>query len=133
MSGMSDLPPPQEPIEPQVTVPPVQGYPRPQPQPTEDPLLAMVPYKNSKALIAYYLGLFSIFPLLGLIMGAAAIYLGREGLSFAKTNPEAKGVTHAKVGIGCGLVGLLLNLALIILFLAVFFEHAQRAAQPIGP
>lgn len=114
---MSDVPPQIDPNKPPVSVPPVQGYPRQQPQAPQDPLLAMVPYKNSKALISYYLGLFSIFPLLGLVMGAVAIFFGREGLMLAKSNPELKGATHAKVGIGCGLIGFLFNLTLVLLFL----------------
>ena len=58
----------------------------------------IVPYKNPKALIAYYLGVFSIIPGLGI----AAFILGILGLRYAKANPEAKGVVHAWIGIIVG-------------------------------
>ncbi|MEM7166261.1 MAG: hypothetical protein AAF581_12395 [Planctomycetota bacterium] len=73
----------------------------------------VIPYKNPRALGAYYLGLFSIFPLLGLFMGIAALVLGRGGLKAAKEEPVIKGTVHAYIGIGCGSVGVLLNAALI--------------------
>lgn len=91
---------------------------QPSPQPVSDPLIGLVPYKNKNALIAYYLGLFSIFPVLGLVMGAIAVWLGVQGSRFANENPDAKGKTHAGIGIGCGAIGLLFNLALAGLIIA---------------
>ncbi len=76
-------------------------------------MATIVPYKNPQALISYYLGLFSIFPVLGLFLGVAALVLGTRGLSFHKEFPESKGKAHAGIGIGCGTVGLLLNLLII--------------------
>lgn len=62
----------------------------------------LIPYKNSKALLSYYIGLFSALPVLGLPMGIAAVILGVKGLRAAKENPIIKGKAHAWVGIVCG-------------------------------
>lgn len=62
----------------------------------------VIPYKNPKALIAYYLGIFSGFPLIGLPLGVAAFVLGIMGLQDRKRNPAIKGSIHAGIGIGCG-------------------------------
>lgn len=62
----------------------------------------VIPYKNPKALVAYYLGIFSGFPLIGLPLGIAAFVLGILGLKDRKKNPVIKGSVHAGIGIGCG-------------------------------
>ena len=62
----------------------------------------VIPYKNPPALIAYYLGLFSGLPLLGLPLGVAAFVLGVLGLKKRRENPKVKGSAHAWIGIGCG-------------------------------
>jgi len=51
----------------------------------------LIPYKNSSALIAYYVGIFSIIPCFAFIPGVIAFILGLKGLRFAKEHPEAKG------------------------------------------
>lgn len=58
----------------------------------------MIPYKNPKALIAYYLGIFSFIP----FVGVAALILGILGLRDRNRNPAIKGSIHAAIGIGCG-------------------------------
>lgn len=71
----------------------------------------LIPYKNPKALISYYLGIGSllIFPL-----GFVSIVLGFMGLADRKRNPVIKGSAHAWIGIVlgglsllCGSVGIL--------------------------
>lgn len=62
----------------------------------------VIPYKNPRALIAYYLGIFSGLPIIGLPLGIAAFVLGVLGLKARKRNPAIKGSLHAMVGIGCG-------------------------------
>jgi hypothetical protein len=59
----------------------------------------VIPYKNPKALIAYYLGIGSmlLFPL-----GFASIVLGIMGLAARKRNPVIKGSVHAWIGIVLG-------------------------------
>lgn len=82
----------------------------------------VVPSENGDALLSYYLGLFSIFPLFGIILGAIAVAKGRQGLQRVEADPTMPGKTHARVGLGCGLCGLLLNLALIILLAAIILS-----------
>jgi len=62
----------------------------------------VIPYKNLPALFAYYLGLFSLFPVLGFVLGVAAFILGILGLKKRRENPAVKGSVHAWIGIGCG-------------------------------
>ena len=75
----------------------------------------LIPYKNPQALLSYYIGLFSLVPLLGLFMGPAAVYLGVKGLKFAKENPIVKGKAHAWVGIVCGGFWTVVYLGLLVL------------------
>ncbi|MGH7169913.1 MAG: DUF4190 domain-containing protein [Gemmataceae bacterium] len=70
--------------------------------PTGDAVSTIIPYKNGRALIAYYLGVFSIIPCLGLLLGPAALVLGILGLRYVKANPTAKGTGHAIAGIVMG-------------------------------
>ncbi|MFN7730425.1 MAG: hypothetical protein ACK5OB_00885, partial [Pirellula sp.] len=51
----------------------------------------VIPYKNPKALIAYYLGILSGLPVIGLPIGIAAFTLGIMGLKARKQNPAIKG------------------------------------------
>lgn len=74
----------------------------------------IIPYNNPKALIAYYLGIASGLPLIGLPFGVAAFFLGILGLRDRKRNPVIKGSAHAWVGIGCGGLFSLLWLLLIV-------------------
>ena len=68
----------------------------------------IIPYKNPKALIAYYLGIFSFIPVLGIPLGLTAFVLGILGLRDRKRDPIIKGSVHAWIGIivggGFGLV-----------------------------
>ena len=76
-----------------------------QPAPEADrssPVDGVIPYKNPKALIAYYLGVFSLIPGIGILLGIAAFILGILGLQDAKKDPQAKGKVHAWIGIIVG-------------------------------
>ena len=77
----------------------------------------IIPYKNPKALIAYYLGILSGLPLIGLPIGIAAFVLGIMGLRDRKRNPAIKGSIHAGIGIGCGLLFTLVWGTVVLLFL----------------
>ena len=74
-----------------------------------------MPSKNSDALIAYYLGVFSAIPVLGIPLGIAAIILGIKGVRKAREYPEVKGKVHAWVGIILGGLFMLLYSGLIVL------------------
>jgi hypothetical protein len=95
--------------------PPVVGSNMP---PANEAISTIIPYKNPQALIAYYLGVFSIFPFIGLFLGIAAFILGIRGLGFARTHPGSKGRVHAWIGIVAGgffgLVYLILSVLLVI-------------------
>lgn len=74
----------------------------------------VIPYKNPHALIAYYLGIVALLPIIGLPFGIASLILGIMGLAKRKKNPQIKGSVHAWIGIAggifsliCGGVGLL--------------------------
>lgn len=78
----------------------------------------MIPYKNPSALLSYYLGLFSLIPVIGLFLGVAAIVLGIRGIKHYKRQPQVRGIVHAWVGIITGGIFLLIQL-LIVLALVV--------------
>jgi hypothetical protein len=61
-----------------------------------------VPYKNGSALTAYYLGIFSCIPVIGIFMGVPAVILGIRGIGLAIDHPEIRGKIHALVGILAG-------------------------------
>ncbi len=62
----------------------------------------LIPYKNARALWAYYLGVFSLIPFIGVPLGIAALVLGIKGLKYANLHPEAKGKGHSWTGIILG-------------------------------
>lgn len=83
----------------------------------------LIPYKNPHALIAYYLGLFSLFPCLGLLLAIPAFILGIMGLQRVKKNPVIRGSVHAWIGIVMGgLMTVVWTAAIIIASLAAAFS-----------
>ncbi len=70
----------------------------------------VIPYKNPKALVAYYLGIFSLFPAVGFPLGVASIWLGVLGLKARNRDPIIKGHVHAWIGIVLGVLGMPLHL-----------------------
>ncbi len=76
----------------------------------------IIPYKNTHALLSYYFGLFSFFPLLGILLGIASIVLGFIGLKNAKLNPGVKGKVHAIVGI---IFAFLFIIVHVVIFIAI--------------
>jgi hypothetical protein len=74
----------------------------------------LIPYKNGKALAAYYTGVFSLIPCLGAILGPIAVVLGIMGLNYAKRHPRASGQAHAIVGIVLGGLTALGNIGAVI-------------------
>ena len=78
----------------------------------------LIPYKNPHALIAYYLGIFSLvlgwIPVLGLFIAGPAFVLGIIGLRKKKRNPVIKGSVHAWIGIVLGAITTLINSAIDI-------------------
>ncbi|HHK40895.1 MAG TPA: hypothetical protein ENJ50_00630 [Planctomycetaceae bacterium] len=80
----------------------------------------LIPYKNPQALIAYYLGLFSLFPILGFFLAVPAVILGIRGLAARQRNPVIKGSVHAWIGIIMGgMFTFLWGLAIFFLVLGI--------------
>ncbi len=86
--------------------------------PQTDATGGLIPYKNVPALVAYYLGIFSLIPCLGLILGLPALILGIIGLKRAARQPEARGKVHAWVGIILGGLCAVANLAILLLMIS---------------
>jgi hypothetical protein len=87
--------------------------------PTEEAVSTIIPYKNPRALIAYYLGVFSLIPCAGLLLGPAAFILGILGLRYVKVHPTAKGTGHAIAGIVLGSLTTLGNWGIVILLVVM--------------
>lgn len=83
--------------------------------PTGDATGGIIPYKNPRALTAYYLAVFSIIPAIGFLLGAAAVVLGIMGLKQRKRNPVIRGAVHAWIGIIGGGLSVALHLLVAIL------------------
>lgn len=79
---------------------------------------ALIPTSNPCALFAYYSGVFSLIPCLGLILGPIAVVLGVLGLKAIDKAPGLPGKAHAWVGIVLGGLVLLGHLVLIAVILA---------------
>jgi hypothetical protein len=77
----------------------------------------LIPYKNGKALAAYYCGVFALIPCVGLILGPIALILGIMGLQYAKEHPRARGQAHAIVGIVLGGLVLLAHVGGILVMI----------------
>lgn len=72
------------------------------PNPNAKKSAGWIPYKNPRALIAYYVSLFALIPFVGLLFSVPAIVFGILALRASAKRPEIKGVTHAWVGIVLG-------------------------------
>jgi len=131
MSDESPKPPPQQPTPvPQQPVPQHNWQDPPKigvPQPGSNSTIidTMIPSKNTDALLSYYMGLFAIIPCVGLFIGPASLVFGSRALKSLKANPTIAGGTHAKVGIGCGSVGLLFNLLIVAFAIAIAVSSAK--------
>jgi hypothetical protein len=117
------------------TARPVGGAARPAPvgavnyanKPQNDAVSTLIPYKNGQALASYYLGIFSILPVVGAVLGIVAVVLGIRGVMVAKRKPEARGAAHAWVGIICGAI---FGLAWILVDLLILASILAAAAAP---
>ena len=70
--------------------------------PKGDATGGVIPYKNPPALIAYYCGVFSLIPIIGIVAGIPGVIFGFVGLSRSRANPPIKGAVHAWIGIILG-------------------------------
>jgi hypothetical protein len=100
------------------------------PAPTGDATGGIIPYKNPAALIAYYCGVFSIVPCLGLFAGIPAVVLGIIGLRARRRNPIIKGAVHAWIGIVLGGLMSLLWIVVII-FMIIGVAASRNLPEPV--
>lgn len=91
------------PSPPPLAQPPAQG----------DATGGVIPYKNVHALTAYYLGIFGLIPIIGVLLAIPAVSLGISGLKKHKANPIIKGSIHAWIGIILGAISIGYNTPLI--------------------
>ncbi len=81
----------------------------------------IIPYHNPKALVAYYLGVFSLIPVVGLALGPTALILDILGVRASNANSKARGLAHGVVAIILGALTSLGNwgiLAFVVLMAA---------------
>jgi len=112
-TGVAAEPPPLPPTPPPVPVTEEKG----------DATGGVIPYKNPHALTAYYLGVFSCFPVLGFFLGIAAIALGVSGLKARARKPVIRGVVHAWIGIVCGSLSVALHLLVFGMLIVTVLTH----------
>jgi hypothetical protein len=86
----------------------------------------LIPYRNPKALAAYYVGFFSLIPVVGLLTAPFAVVLGILGVRTARRKPEAKGLVHACIGILFGSLSLLCNPLCLFLFFYGPIQELRR-------
>jgi len=82
---------------------------------TGDATGGLIPYKNSQALLSYYLGVFGLIPFVGLLLATPAVILAVTGMKKAKSNPQIKGTFHAWVGLILGSLSLLYHGVFILI------------------
>lgn len=78
----------------------------------------IIPARNPPALTAYYLGVFSLVPCLGLALGPAALAMGIVAIRAVRRTPMLPGKGHAVAGIVLGTVTSLLNWGVVAVALA---------------
>jgi hypothetical protein len=93
------------------------ALPPPLPQNQGDATSGIIPYKNPHALIAYYLGIFGLFPIIGFFLAIPALILGISGLKRCNHNPIIKGNVHAWIGILLGSISIAYNPVLVVLII----------------
>lgn len=62
----------------------------------------IIPYKNVAALVGYYTSIGALIPVVGLIAGPVAVWLGVKGLKAVKADPRVHGTVHSWVAIVLG-------------------------------
>ncbi len=106
--GITEAPPPEEDLV-EEELSPTRRKRDIRRNPAEEAVSTIIPYKNGRALAAYYLGVFSLIPCAGLLLGPAGLILGILGLRYVKAHPTAKGTGHAIAGIVLGGLTTLFN------------------------
>jgi len=82
---------------------------------SSDAISKLIPYKNTPALVGYYLSVFSLIPCVGFLLAWVAIALGIWGLIKANADPNAHGKVHAWVAIVLGALVIVGHVGLIVM------------------
>lgn len=102
---------------------------RPRPRPggrrNDEGVSTIIPYHNGLALAGYYLGVFSLVPVLGLILGPLGVIFGIIGLRKVSANPEIKGTGHAITAIVLGGIGALYNWGFVVVMMVGYFASRR--------
>jgi len=88
--------------------------------PSDDGIATLIPFKNTAALLSYYLGVFSLACML--FLGPPAIILGIIGLVNRAKNPSIHGTAHAWIGIVLGSITTLLGIAAVVLVIIALMQ-----------
>jgi hypothetical protein len=91
--------------------------------PEDSGISSLIPYKNGHALAAYYIGIMSLLPVVGILLAPIAIFQGVRGIRDYREKPKIKGIVHAWIGVVLGSIGLLISGTLIaaMIIRLVFF------------
>ena len=79
--------------------------------------MAIIPTRNPTSIAGYYLGVFSLISVLGLILTIPAFICGIIAMQKATANPEVAGMGHAITAIVLGVVQPIILIALLFLSL----------------
>jgi predicted Zn finger-like uncharacterized protein len=85
--------------------------------PGEEVVSTLIPYRNGRALAAYYCAVFSTIPCVGLLLGPIAVLLGFLGLRYVSAHPSAKGTGHAIFALIWGALTALANWGVVLVIL----------------
>ena len=81
----------------------------------DETIATIVPFRNSSALIGYYVSIAALIPGVGIVLGPAAIILGFKGLKARRENPAVHGTAHAWVAIILGSIVTLVYVLIAVL------------------
>lgn len=77
--------------------------------------MAIIPTQNPTSIVGYYLGVFSLIPIFGLILTIPAFICGIIAVQKAMANPKVAGMGHAITAIVLSVVQPIILIALILL------------------
>ena len=72
---------------------------------------SFTPWKNPAAVYAYAVALAGMTPVLGVVLGPAAVVLALVGWARLRRNPEIKGLSFVRAGIVLGMLDFVVNVA----------------------
>lgn len=90
----------------------------------------LIPTSNLSALSGYYFAIFSLIPIVGIILGPLALIFGLLGMCRALQQPQARGLGHAVFSIATGILVTILNWGMALIVLAAWFFVPQLFQPP---